>query len=146
MKVIARNKRSRYDYEIKENFISGISLLGSEVKSIKLGNVNIEGSFVSFDKKNNLLIYGMNVSKYEFQNIGEHDPLRSRQLLLNKREIRKINDKIKLERLSVVPTKVFVNNKGIIKIELGIGRGRKKHDKREYKKELEFQKLKKEYI
>ncbi len=146
MKVIARNKRSKYDYEIKENIIAGISLLGSEVKSIKLGNVNIESAFVNFDKNKNLLIYGMNISKYEFQNIGEHDPLRNRQLLLNKREIKKINDKIILERFSVIPTKVLVNNRGIIKIELGIGKGRKKHDKREYKKELEFQKLKKEYI
>ncbi len=145
MKVIAKNKRARYDYEISDEVMAGISLLGTEVKSIKLGNVNINGSFVRVENKQ-VFVYGMNISKYEFQTIGSHDPLRKRQLLLTKREIRKINDKIKLERVSVIPLKILVNNKGLIKIELGIGKGRKLHDKREYKKQQEFNKVKKEYM
>ncbi len=145
MKVVARNKKARYDYEFSDSLIAGISLLGSEVKSIKLGNVNIEGSFVKINKKS-IQIYGMHVSKYEFQNIGVHDEFRIRNLLLTKREIRRLNDKIILERLSIIPTKILINNKGLIKIELSIGRGRNKRDKREYKKEQEFQKMKKEYL
>ena len=146
MKVVAKNKRAKYDYEFQETFLAGISLLGSEVKSIKNGDINITGSFVKYESKKGLQIYGMNISKYEFQNIGTHDPLRTRQLLLTKREIRKINDKITLERLSVIPTKVFINNKGLIKIEISLGKGRKKYDKREYEKQKEFQREKKEFL
>ncbi len=145
MKVVAKNKKARYNYDFLDTLVAGISLLGSEVKSIKLGNVNIEGSFVKINK-GVVQIYGMHVSKYEFQNIGVHDEFRIKNLLLTKREIRNLNDKIILERLSIIPTKILINKNGFIKVELSIGKGRNKKDKREYEKEKEFKKIKKEYL
>lgn len=142
MKVVAKNKKAKYNYEFKEKLVAGISLLGSEVKSIKLGNVSLDGTFVKLDQNKSAQLYGMNVAKYEFQNLGTHDPTRTRQLLLTKRELKKINNKIVLERLSIIPTKIFINSYGLIKIELSIGKARKLHDKREYKKKQEADRIK----
>lgn len=144
MKVIAKNKRAKFDYELIKKYLAGISLYGSEVKSIKLGDVNLSGSFIRIEN-GEAFIYGMNVSKYQFQNIGEHDPLRKRKLLLNKREIKKINDKITLDRLVSIPTAILVDKKGLVKIEFYLSKSRKKADKREYLKEREFKKQKKDY-
>ena len=134
MKLLAKNKRAKYDYEIKKTFVAGISLLGSEVKSIKNKDFDISGSFVKINK-GNAIVFGMNIVKYKFETINNLDPLRNRQLLLTKREIRRINDKINLERQVVVPTKVLVSSKGLIKIEIALASSRNKQDKRQYLKE-----------
>ncbi len=143
MKVVSKNKRAKYDYEILDTLIAGIQLVGSEVKSVKLSDVDITSSFIKIEK-GEAFIYGMKISKYKFQNIGDHDPLRVKKILLNKREIKKINDKIILERRVVVPLKVLINSRGLIKVEIALGKPRNKHDKREYEKEKETKKMIKE--
>lgn len=146
MKIITINKRAKRDYILFKKYIAGISLLGGEVKSIRAGKVDITGSFVTFDYKNNLVVHGMNIEQYKYQTQEHFDSLRTKQLLLNKQEIRKINDKIKLERLTVVPTKLFINDNSLIKLEISLAKGRNKKDMREYLKEKEFKKSKKSYI
>lgn len=145
MKVVSKNKRAKYDYDIKDTFIAGISLFGGEVKSIKKGDVNIVGSFVKIDNKKNLILYGMNISKYEFETLNNYDPLRNRQLLMHKKEIRKINDKIILERYLLIPLNLKINSRGYIKVELALCKPRKKYDKRQYEKEKTFRKEKQYY-
>ncbi len=144
MKVVSKNKRAKFDYEIVDTLVAGIQLFGSEVKSIKLGDVDITSSFIKIENME-AFIYGMKISKYKFQNIGNHDPQRTKKILLNKKEIRKINDKIILERKVVIPLKILINSRGLIKIEIGIGKPRNKHDKREYEKEKESKKIIKNY-
>lgn len=145
MKVITKNKRAKRDYILLKTYIAGISLLGGEVKSIRMGKVDLTGSFVGFDRSNNLVVYGMNIEQYKYQTQTSFDSLRIRQLLLNKREIRKINDKIKLERLTIIPTKLFINENSLIKLEIALAKGRNKKDMREYLKEKEFKNNKKDY-
>ncbi|BDV03305.1 MAG: SsrA-binding protein [Candidatus Hepatoplasma scabrum] len=145
MKIITKNKRAKKDYILFKTYVAGISLLGGEVKSIRTGKVDITGSFIAFDRNNNLVIHGMNIERYKYQTQLEFDSLRTRQLLLNKQEIRRINDKIKLERLTIVPIKLFINDNSLIKLEIALAKGRRKKDMREYLKEKEFKKSKKEY-
>ncbi|CRX37164.1 / smpB / SsrA-binding protein /:36885 Forward [Candidatus Hepatoplasma crinochetorum] len=145
MKIITKNKRAKRDYILLKTYVAGISLLGGEVKSIRMGKVDLTGSFVSFDRNNNLVVYGINIEQYKYQTQTSFDSLRTRQLLLNKKEIRKINDKIKLERLTIIPTKLFINDNSLIKLEIALAKGRNKKDMREYLKEKDFKKEKKDY-
>lgn len=145
MKIITKNKRAKRDYILLKTYVAGISLLGGEVKSIRMGKVDLTGSFVNFDRNNNLVVYGINIEQYKYQTQTSFDSLRTRQLLLNKKEIRKINDKIKLERLTIIPTKLFINDNSLIKLEIALAKGRNKKDMREYLKEKDFKKEKKDY-
>ncbi len=144
MKIVAKNRRARFDYELKDTFEAGISLLGSEVKSIKCGDVDLSGSYIVFDDKGSLQWLNGTIKKYEYQTMGSHDETRTRQLLLHKREIKKIWNAVNLERLTVVPTILYINHHGIIKIEIATARGKKKYDKREIikKRDLERKEMK----
>lgn len=123
------NKKARFDYEIIDEIEAGIVLTGTEIKSIRCGNANLKDSYAII-KNNEVFLLGMHISPYKEGNIFNHDELRTRKLLLHKKEILKINNKLVLDGYTLVPIKLyFVKNKA--KILLGIARGKKNYDKRE---------------
>ncbi|MGN1298654.1 MAG: SsrA-binding protein SmpB [Candidatus Scatovivens sp.] len=128
-RIIAKNPTARHNYSITDTIEAGIVLSGTEIKSIRNGKVNIKDTYVNI-KKGEAYIYGMNISPYEHGNIFNKDPLRDRKLLLHKREIMKLSEMIKQKGMSLVPICLyFSGNK--VKVEIGIGKGKKLYDKRE---------------
>ncbi len=130
MKVVAINKAAYHSYEILENFEAGISLLGSEVKAIREGRISLKESYAEV-RDGGIVLVKCHISPYEAANIFNHDPLRVRHLLLHKREIRRLTGKVRERGLTLVPTKVFFNDRGKVKVELGLARGRRAYEKRE---------------
>jgi SsrA-binding protein len=129
IKVISKNKKATFDYFIEEKIEAGIVLSGTEVKSIRKGNVNLKDSYASI-KAGEIFIHGMHISPYEQGNIFNKDPFRDRKLLLHKREILKMIGAIKQQGLILVPLMIyFKRNK--LKLELGLGKGKKLYDKRD---------------
>jgi ssrA-binding protein len=129
-KMIANNKKARHDYFIEETYEAGIVLTGTEIKSARLGKVSIKESYARIEKEE-MMIYGMNISPYEQGNRFNVDPLRPRKLLLHKREIRKLIGATKLKGLTLVPLTMYINESGRAKIEIALARGKKNYDKRE---------------
>lgn len=129
IKIIATNKKAYHEYFIDDVYEAGIMLLGTEVKSLRLGNVTIKESFCRIIK-GELFLNNMNISPYEQGNRENHEPTRMRKLLLHKLEIEKLARKVDERGLSLVPTKIYFKN-SLVKIEIGVGRGKKMHDKRE---------------
>lgn len=127
-KLIANNKKARFDYFIEEAFEAGISLSGTEVKSLRMGKCSIKESFVRIEK-GEVFIYGMHISPYEKGNIFNKDPLRVRKLLLHKHEINKLNGKLAEKGLTIVPLQVYFKG-SLVKVEIGLARGKKLYDKR----------------
>ena len=128
-KIIAKNPTAYHNYTISEKIEAGIVLTGTEIKSVRNGKVNLKDTYVNI-KNGEVFIIGMHISPYEFGNIYNKDPLRTRKLLLNKSEIDKLYGMIKQKGISIVPIQMyFKGNK--VKIELGIGKGKKLFDKRE---------------
>ena len=128
--ILIKNRKAFFNYQITDKYIAGIMLLGTEIKSIRESAVNLSNSFCSIEN-DNIIVKGMQISEYLYGNINNHDPLRDRKLLLNKKEIRKIKKKVFEKKLSIIPTKLFVNKRGFAKVELGLGKGKKEYDKRE---------------
>lgn len=137
IKIIATNKKAYHEYFIDDVYEAGIVLQGTEVKSLRLGNVNIKESFCRI-KDGELFINNMNISPYEQGNRENHDPTRMRKLLLHKSEIAKLTRKVEEKGLSLVPTKIYFKN-SMVKLEIGVGRGKKLHDKRESLKQKQAQ-------
>lgn len=129
-KMIANNKKARHDYFIEETYEAGIVLTGTEIKSARLGKVSIKESYARIEKEE-MMIYGMNISPYEQGNRFNVDPLRPRKLLLHKKEIRKLIGATKLKGLTLVPLTMYINESGRAKIEIALARGKKNYDKRE---------------
>ena len=128
-KLIANNKKARHDYFIEDTYEAGIVLTGTEIKSVRVGKVNIKESYAKV-QDNAIFIFGMHISPYEQGNIFNVDPLRPRKLLLHKKEIRKISDKLAQQGLTLVPLRMYINEDGRAKMEIAIGRGKKLYDKR----------------
>lgn len=128
-KLIAKNPTAKHDYEIIDTIEAGIVLTGTEIKSIRSGKVNLKDSYASIEK-GEVFIHSMHISPYEHGNIFNKDPLRDRKLLLNKQEIRKLIGLIKQKGYTLVPVSIYFQG-SFVKIELGIGRGKKLYDKRE---------------
>lgn len=128
-KIISNNKKAYHDYFIDEKFEAGIELFGTEVKSIRLGAVNLKDSYVSL-KTGEAILIGMHISPYEKGNIFNRDPLRERRLLLHKKEIMRLIGKTKEKGYSLIPLSVYLSGSRV-KIELGLARGKKSYDKRE---------------
>ncbi len=128
-KLIAKNPTARHNYTIESTFEAGIVLSGTEVKSIKSGKVNIKDTYVMI-KNGEAFVLGMHVSPYEQGNIYNKDPLRDRKLLLHKREIFKLYGMIKQKAVSLVPLSIYFKDSKV-KLEIGIGKGKKLYDKRE---------------
>ena len=128
-KLIAKNSTARHNYNITSTFEAGIVLSGTEIKSIRNGRVNLKDTYVNI-KNGEAFIYGMHISPYEFGNNFNKDPLRNRKLLLHRREINKLFAQIKEKSISLVPICLYFNG-GKVKLEVGIGKGKKLYDKRE---------------
>ena len=128
-KMIANNKKAYHDYFIEEKYEAGISLAGTEVKSMRLGKCSIKEAWISIDK-GEAYICGMNVSPYEKGNIFNKDPLRVRKLLLHKEQIRKLDQASQVQGYTIVPLEVYFN-RGKVKVEIGLAKGKKLYDKRE---------------
>lgn len=129
IKLIANNKKAYHDYFIDEKFECGIELFGTEVKSIRQGKCSLKESFIRIEK-NEVWVYGMNISPYEKGNIFNKDPLRVRKLLLHSYEINKLNGRIAEKGYTLVPLRVYLKN-SLVKVEIGLARGKKLYDKRE---------------
>ena len=136
-KIVVTNRKALHDYFIIETFETGIALKGTEVKSLRQGSANLQDGFAVI-RNGEVWLEGMHISPFEKGNINNHDPRRKRKLLLHKQEIRRLIGKTSEKGLTLVPLKVYLKN-NIIKIELGIAKGKKSHDKREAIKEREVE-------
>lgn len=130
MKEVALNKKAFFNYHILEKYEAGIVLCGSEVKSIRAGNLNLKDGYCMV-KGSELYLVNVHVSAYKPSAQFSHDPERARKMLLHKREIKRLVGKVQQKGLSIVPLKVYFNDKGILKVEIGLGKGKSKIDKRE---------------
>lgn len=130
------NRRARYDYYIEETYEAGISLTGTEIKSIREGKVNLKDSYVII-RKNELYLLNTHISPYEKGNIFNHDEERTRKLLMHKKEILKLNNKVTLDGYTLIPLKIYFV-KGRAKVQIGLCKGKKNYDKREAIKEREI--------
>lgn len=128
-KLVANNKKARHDYFIEETYETGIVLTGTEIKSIRQGKVNIKESYAKVEN-GEMMIYGMHISPYDHGNRFNVDPLRPRKLLLHKREIQKLIGYTTQKGLTLVPLRMYINEKGRAKLELAVARGKKDYDKR----------------
>lgn len=128
-KIIAKNPTAYHNYTIQDTIEAGIVLTGTEIKSIRAGKVNLKDSFANI-KNGECFVYGMHISPYEFGNIYNKDPLRNRKLLLNRRELNKLFVKVKQDGFSLIPICLYFKG-SLVKLELGIGKGKKLYDKRE---------------
>lgn len=137
-KIISKNPTARHNYTIEDTLETGIVLSGTEIKSIRNGKANLKDSYAAI-KNGELYIYNLHISPYEFGNIYNKDPLRDRKLLVNKREINKLIGLIKQKGYSLIPLTMYFKG-NLVKIELGIGKGKKLYDKRRdiAKKEAEM--------
>ncbi len=131
VKIVARNRKARHEYFIEETIEAGIVLKGTEVKSVREGRVNIKESYGGVVENGEVFIYSMHISPYEQGNIYNTDPLRKKKLLLHKREIRKLESAVMQKGYTLVPLSVYINEDGLVKVELAIAKGKKLYDKRE---------------
>ena len=125
---VAENRRARHDYFIEDTYECGIALVGTEVKSVRAGKVNLKDSYAQV-KNGEMLLVGMHISPYDQGNIFNKDPFRTRKLLLHKREIRKLNSLSQTDGYSLIPTRLYIRD-GLVKVELAVAKGKKLYDKR----------------
>ncbi len=128
-KLVANNKKARFDYFIEDTYEAGIALHGTEVKSLRMGKCSIKESFIRIEK-GEVYIYGMHISPYEKGNIFNKDPLRVRKLLLHRYEINKLEAQMQQKGYTIVPLNVYFS-KGLVKVEIGLAKGKKLYDKRQ---------------
>lgn len=128
--MFLKNRPARYEYAIEDTLTAGMALLGSEIKSIREGKVTFEGSFCAF-LNSELWVRNLTIAEYVNGGYAGHKAVRDRKLLLTKRELRKWDAKVKEKGLTIVPLSIVVNEKGLAKMEIGLGRGKKLHDKRD---------------
>ncbi len=133
--VLIKNKRATFDYELVDKFTAGIVLVGTEIKSIRLGKASLVDTFCFFAGNNELWVKNMNISEYSFGSYNNHLPRRDRKLLLNRKELIKLQREVKDNGMTIVPTKLFINDKGLCKVEIALARGKKEYDKRDSIKE-----------
>ncbi len=129
IKIISKNRKAWHNYHIEDEFEAGMVLKGTEVKSLRLGRVNLKDAYARI-KNGEVFVYQMHISPYPFAHYDNHDPLRPRKLLLHKREIKRLYGKVNEKGSALVPLKVYFK-KGKIKISLALGTGKRKYDKRE---------------
>jgi len=138
IKVVATNRKARHDFFIEERFEAGVSLLGTEVKAIREGRINLKDSYALI-KDEEVFLIGCHISPYSHGNIMNHEPERTRKLLLHKKQIRSLMGKLIRQGYTLVPLSVYINKAGKVKLELGLARGKKFADVRESVKEKEAQ-------
>jgi len=128
--ISIKNKKAFFDYEILENFFAGIQLVGTEIKSIRGGRAGLVDSYCVFER-NELYVRNMNISEYELGTCNNHVAKRDRKLLLTRKELAKLQKKVKEGGITIVPLKLFINDKGLAKLEISLSKGKKTYDKRE---------------
>ena len=144
LKIISNNRKARFNYFFKEFFEAGIVLKGSEVKSLRDGKANISESY-AFDDKGEIFLVNSHIPSYKESSYNDHDPMRNRKLLFNKKEINKLTGKINAEGYTLVPTKMYFK-KGKAKIEIAVAKGKKQYDKRQTKKNRDWNRDKARYF
>lgn len=139
------NRQAYFHYHIEDKYVAGIVLLGTEVKSIRDGKVSFNDAFCLFEK-NELWVRGLYIAEYALGTANNHIAVHDRKLLLSRRELKKLQAKMKEKGYTIVPLKVFFNEKNLVKLEIGLAKGKKLHDKRETIKERDTQKEIKRYL
>lgn len=130
IRIVASNRKARHEYFIEDTIEAGIVLKGTEVKSIRAGRINVKESYAIVEN-GEIFIYNMHISPYEQGNIHNVDPIRKRKLLLHKREIKRLEAQVMQKGYTLIPLTVYINEDGLVKIELALGKGKKLYDKRE---------------
>lgn len=130
IKIIAKNKRATYDYQLLETYEAGIVLEGTEVKSLREGKGTIGEAYIAVDKKGEAWAHNINIPHYEFGNINNHEERRKRKLLLHTQELEEIAHRAQAERLTIIPIKIYFKG-AKVKLEIALGKGKKLHDKRQ---------------
>lgn len=129
-KINIKNRRASFEYEFLEKFVAGIQLLGTEIKSIRGGHAGLGDAYCYF-LKGELYVKNMHITEYKFGTHNNHESRRERKLLLNKKELRKLERKIKETGLTIIPIRLFLNDKGLAKMEIALSRGKANYDKRQ---------------
>jgi len=137
-KPIATNKKAYHNYFLSDKWEAGIALTGGEVKSIRAGEVNFADSFVRIEK-GEAVLHNLHINPYAQASYMNEEPVRPRRLLLHKKEIKKIGDQIAQKSVTLIPTKIYFNKRGIVKVEIALARGKKLYDKRETKKKQDVE-------
>ncbi|MCH5331580.1 MAG: SsrA-binding protein SmpB [Alistipes sp.] len=132
-KINIRNKRATFDYEILDEYLAGVVLVGTEIKSLRAGKASMVDCYCYFDR-GELWLRGLNISEYAWGTCNNHVPKRDRKLLLNRRELDKLQRSLNDKGLTIVGLRIFINDRGLAKVAIGLARGRKAYDKREYLK------------
>ena len=130
-KINIKNKKARFEYEILDKYIAGIQLTGTEIKSIRESKARITESFCEFNEKGELFVINMYIEEYMYGNIYNHQPKSERRLLLNKRELKKLQKEVQNVGLTIIPLRLFLTEKGWAKLEIALCKGKKLYDKRE---------------
>lgn len=125
------NKKAKFQYEILDKYIAGIVLSGTEIKSIRASKASIAESFCEFNDKGELFVINMTIEEYAFGNYYNHKPKAERKLLLNKRELKKLEREVNVKGNAIIPLRLFINDNGLAKMEIALGKGKKLFDKRE---------------
>lgn len=140
-KIIAQNRKARHEFFIEDVVEAGIVLKGSELKSLRMGNANISDAFAD-EQAGEVFLRGAYIAEYKGANQFNHEPKRPRKLLLHKREVQKLFGKLKVKGYTLVPLCLYFNEKNLVKVEIGLAKGKKQHDKREALKEKDWQRQK----
>lgn len=139
-----KNRSAYYEYYIDDKYVAGIALLGTEVKSLRAGRASFNDSYCLF-QKGELWIKSLHIAEYSHGTVNNHDPVRDRKLLLTKRELKKLEAKIKEKGYTIIPLRIFFTDKNLAKVEIGLGKGKKLHDKRETIKQRDTERELKRY-
>jgi SsrA-binding protein len=140
-----KNRQAYFEYHIDDKYVAGIVLTGTEVKSLREGKASFNDSYCIFHK-GELWIKSFHISEYSHGTVNNHDPVRERKLLLNKRELRKLEAKIKEKGYTIIPLRLFFNEKNLAKLEIGLAKGKKLHDKRETIRQRDTERELKRYV
>ena len=138
-KINIRNRKASFNYELVEKFIAGIVLAGTEIKSLRQGKANLADAYCYF-RDDELWVKGMHIAEYSFGSYNNHDPVRERKLLLTRRELNKLRKKSQEKGFTIVATRLFVNERGLAKLEIALARGKREYDKRQDIKERDSKK------
>jgi len=145
-KVVAENRKARHNYEIVDTLEAGLQLQGTEVKALREGKANIGESYAALEQDGALWLINAHIPEYAKGNRNNHEPLRLRKLLMHKREIARWSQQVARAGMTIVPLKIYFNERGRAKIELGLGKGKKHHDKRESEKQRDWNREKRRLL
>lgn len=134
------NRRARFEYQLFDTYVAGIRLKGTEIKSLRLGKANIKEAFCVIEE-GEIFLRNMHIAEYENASFYQHSPKADRKLLLNRKEINKLDKKMSIKGFTIVPLRIFINNKGLAKVEIALAQGKKLYDKRQDLKEKDDKRI-----